>query len=121
MTKTAVPSTPPAPPTPRSPADRIEQALAAGALTALAARVLLFERAHPAAADQGAKEHQVLADLGLSWTRYWQILNALIDTPAALAADPATITRLRRLREQRRGRRMPRPRPARDSALEASR
>lgn len=118
MTTTAVPS---ASTTPRSPADRIEQALAAGALTGVEARVLLFERAHPAAADQGAKEHQVLDELALSWTRYWQILNALIDSPAALAADPATITRLRRLREQRRSRRMPRPRPAHDSALEASR
>jgi hypothetical protein len=118
---TTVPSTPPAPPTPRPQADRIEQALDEGALTALAARVLLFERAHPAAADQGAKEHQVRDELAMTWTRYWQTLNALIDHPDALAADPATITRLRRLREQRRGRRMPRPRPARDSALEASR
>lgn len=118
MTTITAPSASTPPP---SPADRIEQALAAGALTGVEARVLLFERAHPAAADQGAKEHQVLAALGLSWTRYWQILNALIDHPAALAADPATITRLRRLREQRRGRRMPRPRPAHDHTLEASR
>lgn len=110
MTPAAVPSASTAP-------DRIEQALAAGALTGIEARVLLFERAHPIDRGRGAKEHQVLDVLGLSWTRYWQVLNALIDSAAALAADPATITRLRRLRGQRRGRRMPRPRPS----LEASR
>jgi len=29
------------------------------------------------------------------------VLNALIDTPAALAANPVTVNRLRRLRERR--------------------
>ena len=37
----------------------------------------------------------------LSSTRYYQILNALLDDPAALAHDPLLIRRLRRLRERR--------------------
>ena len=37
----------------------------------------------------------------MSATRYYQVLNALIDNPAALAADPMLIKRLRRLRSQR--------------------
>jgi hypothetical protein len=112
MTTTTVPSTPPAPQSvarASPPVARIEQALAFGALTGDEARVLLFERAHPHDPRRGAKEHQVRDELAMTWTRYWQTLNALIDHPDALAADPATITRLRRLRDQRRGRRMPRP------------
>jgi len=34
-------------------------------------------------------------------TRYYQVLNALIDTPEALAADPTLVKRLRRLRATR--------------------
>jgi hypothetical protein len=37
----------------------------------------------------------------MSATRYYQVLNALIDQPAALAADPLLVRRLRRLRAQR--------------------
>jgi hypothetical protein len=37
----------------------------------------------------------------LTATRYYQILNALIDTPEALAADPMLVKRLRRLRSAR--------------------
>jgi len=40
--------------------------------------------------------------LGLSGTRYHQLLNSLIDTPDALAYDPMLVGRLRRLREARR-------------------
>jgi hypothetical protein len=38
-------------------------------------------------------------------TRYYQLLNALIDRPEALAADPVTVGRLRRLRDLRAARR----------------
>jgi hypothetical protein len=38
---------------------------------------------------------------GMSATRYYQTLNALIDNPAALAQDPLLVKRLRRLREAR--------------------
>ncbi|WP_408996230.1 DUF3263 domain-containing protein, partial [Streptomyces caniscabiei] len=34
--------------------------------------------------------------------RYYQLLNALLDDPRALAHDPVTINRLRRVREARR-------------------
>jgi hypothetical protein len=37
----------------------------------------------------------------MSTTRYYQVLNALIDTPSALAADPMLVKRLRRLRATR--------------------
>ena len=37
----------------------------------------------------------------MSATRYYQVLNALIDKPEALAADPLLIKRLRRLRASR--------------------
>lgn len=49
----------------------------------------------------GAKEQHVLERLGLSSTRYAQILNHLLDDPAALEHDPQTVWRLRRLRETR--------------------
>ncbi|MEW2380925.1 DUF3263 domain-containing protein [Micromonospora sp. NPDC047707] len=49
----------------------------------------------------GAKEQAVRDRFGLSATRYYQLLNALLDKPAALAADPVLIGRLRRLRSSR--------------------
>lgn len=63
-------------------------------------RILRFEQdwwRHP-----GAKEEAIRAEFGLSSTRYYQILNRLIDAPAALIADPMLVRRLRRLRDQRR-------------------
>lgn len=50
----------------------------------------------------GAKERAVRERLGISPTRYYQLLNALLDDPRALAHDPVTVNRLRRLRESRR-------------------
>jgi hypothetical protein len=49
----------------------------------------------------GAKETAVRELFDMSATRYYQVLNALIDTPAALAADPMLVKRLRRLRASR--------------------
>jgi hypothetical protein len=49
----------------------------------------------------GAKEQAIRELFGLSATRYYQALNALIDRPAALAADPMLVKRLRRLRTSR--------------------
>jgi hypothetical protein len=40
--------------------------------------------------------------LDLSPTRYYQLLNRLLDDPAALAYDPLVVHRLRRARAQRR-------------------
>jgi hypothetical protein len=49
----------------------------------------------------GAKEQAIRELFDMSTTRYYQVLNALIDTPAALAADPMLVKRLRRLRASR--------------------
>lgn len=53
----------------------------------------------------GAKERAIREQLGLSPTRYYQLLNALLDDPRALAHDPVTVNRLRRRREEQRARR----------------
>ncbi|WP_034266425.1 DUF3263 domain-containing protein [Actinospica robiniae] len=50
----------------------------------------------------GAKEEAIRARFGISATSYYQILNALLDDPDALAYRPAVVTRLRRIRDARR-------------------
>ncbi|GIH29312.1 hypothetical protein Aph01nite_76220 [Acrocarpospora phusangensis] len=50
----------------------------------------------------GAKEQAIKDTFGLSTTRYYQLLGELIDRPEALAADPALVNRLLRLRGSRR-------------------
>ena len=49
----------------------------------------------------GAKETAVREKFDMSSTRYYQVLNALIDRPEALVADPMLVKRLRRLRATR--------------------
>src|SRR5688500_2366358 len=49
----------------------------------------------------GAKEQAVRENFDMSSTRYYQVLNALIDRPEALEADPLLVRRLRRLRASR--------------------
>jgi uncharacterized protein DUF3263 len=49
----------------------------------------------------GAKEQAIRELFDMSATRYYQVLNALIDKPAAMAADPMLVKRLRRLRSSR--------------------
>jgi hypothetical protein len=49
----------------------------------------------------GAKESAVRDQFGMSATRYYQVLNALIDRPEAMAHDPLLVKRLRRLRAER--------------------
>src|ERR1700716_3686170 len=49
----------------------------------------------------GAKEQAIRDLFDMSATRYYQVLNALIDRPEALAADPMLVKRLRRLRASR--------------------
>ncbi|MFD7134031.1 DUF3263 domain-containing protein [Streptomyces sp. NPDC059894] len=53
----------------------------------------------------GAKERAIREELDLSPVRYYQLLNALLDDPRALAHDPVTVNRLRRVREARRAER----------------
>ena len=62
-------------------------------------RILEFERQWWRYA--GAKEQAIREQFGLSATRYYHALNALLDDPAAMAFDPLLVKRLRRLREQR--------------------
>ncbi|HWS57783.1 MAG TPA: DUF3263 domain-containing protein [Actinotalea sp.] len=62
-------------------------------------QVLAFERQWWKYA--GAKEQAVRELFGMSATRYYQVLNALIDSPAALAHDPMLVKRLRRMRATR--------------------
>jgi hypothetical protein len=49
----------------------------------------------------GAKEQAVRELFDMSATRYYQVLNALLDSPAALAHDPMLVKRLRRMRSSR--------------------
>jgi hypothetical protein len=69
------------------------------------ARILAFEARswrHP-----GAKEQAIHDMLDLAPTRYYQILNELIDQPEALRFDPALVKRLRRQRARRQRMRSP--------------
>jgi Protein of unknown function (DUF3263) len=50
----------------------------------------------------GAKDQAIRELFDLSSTRYYQILNALIDRPEALAHDAMLVKRLRRQRQSRR-------------------
>jgi hypothetical protein len=61
--------------------------------------ILVFERQWWKYA--GAKETAIRELFDLSATRYYQVLNALIDRPEALIADPMLVKRLRRLRSTR--------------------
>jgi hypothetical protein len=49
----------------------------------------------------GSKEQAIRDEFDLSATRYYQLLNGLLDNPAALAHDPVLIGRLRRIRSTR--------------------
>ena len=62
-------------------------------------KILAFERQWWKYA--GAKETAIKDLFDMSATRYYQVLNALIDRPDALVADPMLVKRLRRLRSTR--------------------
>jgi hypothetical protein len=49
----------------------------------------------------GAKEQAIREMFDMSATRYYQVLNAIIDMPAALEANPMLVKRLRRMRDAR--------------------
>jgi hypothetical protein len=81
-------------------ADTAERVVAAYTpLTDREREVLAFERQWWKYA--GAKEQAIKELFDMSATRYYQVLNALIDSPSALEADPMLIKRLRRLRASR--------------------
>ena len=70
-----------------------------GELSERDAEILAFERQWWKFA--GAKEQAIRDKFQMSATRYYQVLNALIDRPDALVADPMLVKRLRRLRSTR--------------------
>ncbi len=70
-----------------------------GELTRRDREILAFERQWWRYA--GAKEQAIRDLFDMSGTRYYQVLNALIDRPEALIADPMLVKRLRRLRTTR--------------------
>jgi hypothetical protein len=80
-----------APPAPAAPP--------APQLTEREERILAFEKRWWKHA--GAKEQAIRDTFGLSATRYYQVLNVLLDNPAALVHDPVLVGRLRRLRSTR--------------------
>lgn len=63
------------------------------------ARVLDFERRH--FRHHGRKEEAIRVEFGLPAARYYQLVNAVIDKPAALVADPQLVYRLRAARAAR--------------------
>jgi hypothetical protein len=78
---------------------RTEQSGDDSALTRREHDILAFERQWWKYA--GSKEDAIKELFSMSATRYYQVLNALVDRPEALAADPMLVKRLRRLRASR--------------------
>ncbi|MFZ0164198.1 MAG: DUF3263 domain-containing protein [Trebonia sp.] len=70
-------------------------------------RLLAFERGTWRTA--GAKEQAIVEVLAISATRYYQLLNELIDSPDALKFDPVLVKRLRAQRARRQRMRSPQP------------
>ncbi|MGH3956432.1 MAG: DUF3263 domain-containing protein [Mycobacterium sp.] len=48
----------------------------------------------------GSKDDAIRERFDLSPTRYYQLLNTIIETPEALATDPLLVNRLRRIRSR---------------------
>ena len=69
-------------------------------LTPREAEMLAFERQWWKYA--GAKEQAIRELFDMSATRYYQVLNTLIDRSEALERDPMLVKRLRRTRDARR-------------------
>ncbi|MCU1637769.1 MAG: hypothetical protein JWL94_416 [Microbacteriaceae bacterium] len=61
--------------------------------------ILAFE--HEWWRQDGIKDEAIRRNFGLSAARYYQLLNALIDTPAAIVHDPMLVRRLQRIRDAR--------------------
>ncbi|MBA3628648.1 MAG: DUF3263 domain-containing protein [Actinobacteria bacterium] len=56
----------------------------------------------------GGKEHAIREHFNLSATRYYQLLNELLEKPEAEAHDPILVKRLKRLRAYRQKQRVAR-------------
>ena len=78
---------------------RLDNEAAGSSLSQRDRQILEFERQwwkYAGAKGQAIREH-----FDMSATRYYQIINALIDNPDALAFDPMLVKRLRRMRAAR--------------------
>jgi len=80
-------------------AARLESEAAGEALTERERQILEFERQWWKYA--GAKEQAIRDLFDMSATRYYQIINNLIDRPEAMRFDPMLVKRLRRMRAAR--------------------
>jgi hypothetical protein len=69
------------------------------ALSERDARILEFERQWWR--HVGAKEEAIRSQFSLTAARYYQLLNAVIDSPAAVQHDPMLVRRLLRARDAR--------------------
>ena len=78
---------------------RLDNEAAGSSLNQRDRQILEFERQWWKYA--GAKEQAIRELFDMSATRYYQIINALIDNPDALAFDPMLVKRLRRMRAAR--------------------
>ena len=78
---------------------RLDNEAAGSSLSQRDRQILEFERQWWKYA--GAKEQAIRELFDVSATRYYQIINALIDNPDALAFDPMLVKRLRRMRAAR--------------------
>jgi uncharacterized protein DUF3263 len=78
-------------------------------LSELDMRILAFERR--GWRSPTLKEQAISDVLGLTATRYYQLLNELIDRPEALESDPVLVKRLQAQRTRRQRVRSPRKAP----------
>lgn len=83
----------------RMDAARLDHEAAGEGLSERDRQILEFERQWWKYA--GAKEQAIRDLFDMSSTRYYQIINNLIDDPKALAFDPMLVKRLRRMRAAR--------------------
>jgi len=80
-------------------AARLESEAAGNELTGRERQILEFERQWWKYA--GAKEQAIRDLFDMSATRYYQIINNLIDRPEAMSFDPMLVKRLSRMRAAR--------------------
>jgi hypothetical protein len=78
----------------------VETSLAAVELTERDKAILDFERSWWT--EPGPKEAIIVERFELSATRYYQILNELLESPEAYDHDPLVVRRLQRQRDRRR-------------------
>lgn len=99
--RTDAPASPePARPPAWSPQPVVGPVPAGGPLTSTEREILRFERHWWRYA--GAKEQAIRDAFAMTPTRYYQVVNSLLDRPEALAEDPMLVKRLRRMRSGRR-------------------